>query len=219
MLCYGGACKRIGGNWDVMKIGWVRGAALGMMAAMLVPAAAPAQQFSDSYTFLKAVRDRDGTKATDMINEPGTTVIDTRDRVTGDTALHIVTRGRDTTWLAFLLAKGAKPDTRDNNGNTPLMIAAQIGFAEGAQQLIARKARVDLANSGGETPLIRAVQNRDMGLVRMLLAAGANPRLSDTIAGMSARDYAQRDSRASAILKMLDEQQVKKPANVAGPTL
>jgi len=38
-----------------------------------------------------------------------------------------------------------------------------------------------------------------------MLAAGANPKIVDHIAGMSARDYAARDTRSSAILKMIDD--------------
>jgi ankyrin repeat protein len=187
-----------------------------LLALLAVPGAAFAQ-FSESYNFLKYVRDRDGAKATEIISKPGSVIIDTRDSSTGEGALHIVTKRRDTTWLSFLLAKGAKADIRDADGNSPLMLAAQIGFPEGADLLLKRRAQVDLANSAGETPLIRAVQRRDIAMVRMLLAAGANPKKTDRLAGMSARDYAVRDTRAAAILKMIDE---AKPAKaIAGPKL
>ena len=44
---------------------------------LLWPSVASAQ-FSDSYNFLKAVRDRDGSKATDLLSKPGTVIVDTR---------------------------------------------------------------------------------------------------------------------------------------------
>lgn len=182
------------------------------LLGLLVPGIALAQ-FSDSYNFLKAVRDRDGNKTTEIISKPGTVIIDTRDSSTGETALHIVTRERDETWMRFLLARGAKTDMRDARGNTPLMLAAQIGFIEGAQVLIAKRASVDLANSAGETPLIRAVQNRDAAMVQLLMASGANPNKADSGAGLSARDYATRDRRSAVILKILE---TTKPA-VAAP--
>lgn len=188
-----------------------------MLLGLLVPGIAFAQ-FSDSYTFLKAVRDRDGAKATELVSKPGNVIIDTRDISTGDAALHIVTRERDSVWLAFLLSRGARPDVRDARGNTPLMLAAQIGYIEGAQLLLGQRASVDLANNSGETPLIRAVQNRDAAMVQLLVANGANPNKVDSGAGLSARDYASRDRRSAAILKLLE---AAKPATatprIAGP--
>ena len=181
---------------------------------LLWPAMASAQ-FSDSYNFLKAVRDRDGNKATDLLSKPGTVIIDTRDVSTGETALHIVIKRRDATWLAFLLARGAKADIRDSGGNTPLIAATQIGFVEAADLLLKRRAQVDATNGQGETALILAVQRRDLAMVRLLLAAGANPARTDRAAGMSALDYARRDPRAAVILKLLEETKPAKP--VAGP--
>jgi ankyrin repeat protein len=185
--------------------------------ALLAPAVSQAQ-FSESFNFLKAVKDRDGTKVTDIITKPGSgaIVIDTRDPATGEAALHLVTKGRDIVWLNFLLAKGANPNIRDGNGNTALLIASQIAWSEGVSLLLERGATADQANNGGETPLIRAVQNRDMTIVRLLLASGANPAKHDTGAGMSARDYALRDPRASLILKALDEAHPK-PKAAMGP--
>lgn len=197
--------------------GYLSGGLAALMAIMS-PIAVHAQ-FSDSYNFLKAVRDRDGTKATEMASKPGTVIIDTRDDKNGETALHIVTKGRDLVWMNFLLARNARPDIRDNQGNTALMAATQLGFVEGAQLLITNKATVDLANSSGETPLIRAVQLRNSAMVQLLMGAGANPAKADTLAGLSARDYALRDRRAAAILKIIDETKPVKAAKVAGPKL
>ncbi|WP_088181727.1 ankyrin repeat domain-containing protein [Sphingobium sp. Z007] len=177
---------------------------LGSMAlALLTPGPAQAQ-FSDSYNFLKAVKDKDGEKVTDLIQKPGSTVINSRDVSTGENALHIIVARRDATWLTFLLAKGANPNLTDNDGNTPLMDAVQGRFEEGVRTLLAYKAQVDKGNDSGETPLIRAVQLRDVGLVRLLVAQGANPEKRDTLAGMSARDYAKRDGRTPGLTEALD---------------
>lgn len=186
-----------------------------LMASLLLWPAIASAQFSDSYNFLKAVRDRDGTKATEILSKPGTVIVDTRDVSTGETALHIVTKRRDTTWLSFLLSRGAKPDVRDRDGNTPLLLAAQIGFLDGADLLLKRRAMVDSTNGQGETPLILAVQQRDVAFVRLLLAAGANPAKTDRATGLSALGYAARDPRAGVILKMLQDAKPAKPA--AGP--
>ena len=191
-----------------------KAAIAGLVFAALVPGAAVGQ-FSESYNFLKAVRDRDGTKATEIITKPGSIIIDTREQGSGEAAIHIVTKRRDIAWMGFLLSRGARPDVRDGTGNTALNLAAQIGFTEGATQLLKFRASVDLANNSGETPLIRAVQARDIAMARLLLAAGANPAKTDRIAGMSARDYAVRDARAKAILLLINE--VKPAKAVAGP--
>jgi ankyrin repeat protein len=189
----------------------------GLAAACAGPVAA--QQFtSQGYDFLKAVKDRDGQKVTDALNTPGTTVITAKDD-TGQTALHIVAKRRDLTWLQFLLAKGAPMNARDRDGETPLMAATRIGFSDGEQQLLDVGAQVDLANNRGETPLIVATQTHDLASVRVLLQYGANPKEQDHVAGLSALDYAQRDSRSGAILKMLQEAKPVAKKQVSGPAL
>jgi ankyrin repeat protein len=186
------------------------------LALAAVPAAAQ-MTFSDSYTFLKAVKDRDGTKVTELVSAPGSVVINTRDRTNGEGALHYMVRSRDITWLAFLLGKGARPDLQSNRGDTPLTLAAQIGWLEGAEQLLLRRASVDLANGRGETPLILATQRRDLPMVRLLLARRADPKRTDNVAGMSALDYARQDPRAAAVLRLL-EAKVAPARPAQGPT-
>lgn len=179
------------------------GRAVALSLALLTPVAAQAQ-FSDNYNFLKAVKDADGQKATDLLQKPGSTVINSRDVGSGETALHIVIARRDATWLSFMLGKGANPNLADNQGNTPLLKAVQGRFEEGVRNLLSHGAQVDKTNGSGETPLIRAVQLRDVALVRLLVAQGANADKRDTIAGMSARDYATRDSRTPGLVEALD---------------
>jgi hypothetical protein len=188
-------------------------------AALIVAVPAAAQQYSDSYSFLKAVKERDASKVTSLVSEPGTTVIHSKERSTGEGALHIVTRDRDYGWLSFLMGKGARLDIQDQKGGTPLSLAAQLGWLEGAELLLKYGANPNLANNRGETPLILAVQQRNLPLVRLLLSKGANPKRADSAAGLSAIDYASRDgARSAAILKLL--QAPPAPAKkVAGPKL
>lgn len=192
---------------------------LALAAALMLPATAAAQ-FSDSYNFLKAVRDRDGAEATKFLNDETSRVINTRDVSTGETALAIVVKNRDLTWTRFLLGKGANPGIADRQGMTPLMHATLLGFTEGADVLLNNGAQVDQTNSRGETALILAVQRRDGALVRMLIARRANPDRSDHVAGMSARDYARRDDRTGTMLALLDakaEDGAKPVGPVFGP--
>jgi ankyrin repeat protein len=189
-----------------------------LLVLILAAVPASAQNFSDSYSFLKAVKERDGAKVNELVGgTTGAIVVNSRDRTNGEGALHYMVRARDITWLAFLLGKGARPDMQSNRGDTPLTLAAQIGWLEGAEQLLARRASVDLANGRGETPLILATQRRDLPMVRLLLSRRADPNRTDNVAGMSALDYARQDPRAGAVLKLLEAKLAPaKPA--AGPT-
>jgi ankyrin repeat protein len=175
-----------------------------LIAAVVALAASPivAQTFSDGFNFLKAVRDRDGGTVERILSNPSSTVVNTRDS-NGEGALHIVIRGRDMTWLAFMLGRGARPDMQSNDGTTPLILATQVGWVEGAGQLLAHGANPNLANRSGETPLMFAVHTRNLQMVRLLLSQRADPRQTDNLSGNSAIDYAQQDPRAAAILREL----------------
>lgn len=190
-------------------------AAFASLSICAVPAYAAA---SASSAFLSAVRDGDGDKVTAELAKTATarTIINTRDPSTGETALHIVAKRRNLTWLNFLLQKDADPNIRDNSGSTPLMIATQLSWGEGIELLLGRRASIDLANNLGETPLIRAVLNRDLATVRLLLLNGADPARHDIGAGLSARDYAKRDPRASLILREIDSTHPR-PKTSVGP--
>lgn len=189
--------------------------AAALAAAIAVPVAA--QGYSEGFTFLKAVRERDGNAAENILSNPGSTAINTRDPGSGETALHILVRGRDATWLTYMLGRGARPDSGDREGNTPLIVAAQLGWLEGAEILLNRRASVNLANNRGESPLIFAVQRRDMPMVRLLLRNRADPNQTDHVAGNSPIDYARQDNRATAILRLLENPQAAAPT-VSGLT-
>lgn len=183
--------------------------------ALAGPAAA---QFSDSYNFLKAVRDRDVNKAIEMADKPGTTVVNTRDNDTGEAAVHIVTRRGDLGWLGLLYQKGANLNVKDREGNTPLILAAITRWSDGAATLIRLKAQVNAQNRLGETALLKVVQARDLGLAKALIEAGANPDIADN-SGISPRIAAENDARASAIAKLFKDIPAKPSARVQGPSL
>jgi ankyrin repeat protein len=172
-------------------------------------------QNSDSYKFLQAVREGDGSEVEKLLAAPNPVLVNVKDSARGETALHIVAGERNLSWLQFLMSKGARVDIQNREGYTPLAVAAQLGWVEGAEQLLSRGAAVDLSNGRGETPLILAVQRRDLAMVRLLLAKGANPNKPDRVAGYSALDYAKRDGRSAIILKALEAPGAKKA--VAGP--
>jgi len=200
-------------------------------AALLLALAAPfvlagptaAQNYSDGYKFLQAVEKKDGTAAMELLDAPGSTVINARDVANGRTALHIAVERRDMTWVNFLTQRHANPNLADNRGVTPLMRATQLGFHEGIAALVKAGARVDEPNSAGETPLISAVHRRDIPLMRVLLEAGANPDRTDN-SGRSARDYAMLEGAQSSVMAEIERSAKDQggrngPAEVYGPSL
>jgi hypothetical protein len=58
-----------------------------------------------------------------------------------------------------------------------------------------------------------------MESVRLLLQHGADPRITDHVAGMSALDYAKRDSRSAPILKLLQDVKPVAKKQISGPTI
>jgi ankyrin repeat protein len=192
-------------------------AALALLIAPAIPVMAQMGQ-SDNFKFLKAVKDAKGDDVTAMLNKPGSTIIDSRDD-DGETALHIVVKRSDPTWTRFLLQHGADANARDRDGNTAAMIAVEQNCEQCLTALIDDRANLDLANNRGETPLIRAVQMRNVAMVSDLLKAGADPDETDHIAGLSARDYAARDTRSPGIAKALADAPKAHHAAVEGPRL
>src|SRR6218665_3103373 len=190
-----------------------------LLAALAASIAVPlaAQSYSDGFTFLKAVRARDGATAERIISNPSSTAVNTRDASTGETALHILVRGRDSAWLNYMLGRGARPDTGDREGNTPLIISAQLGWLDGADILLQRNANPNLGNSRGETPLTFAVQRRDLPMVRLLLSHRANPNQTDNVSGNSPIDYARQDPRAAGILRVLEGTRTTPTTPMTGP--
>lgn len=170
--------------------------------ALAVATPAAAQLYSDGYRFLQAVKNREGEDATELLNDPGSQVINTRDLSTGETGLHIAVARRDLTWTRFLLQEEANPNIADNSGRTPLIAAAQLGWVEGVSALIAAGARTDVTNAAGETPLISAVHARNVELIAVLMEAGADPDRTDNT-GRSARDYAGQPGMSSRILSAI----------------
>lgn len=180
--------------------------------ALAGPAAA---QFSDSYNFLKAVKEKDVAKAREILDKPGSTVVNARDPATGDAPIHIVVKSHDIGWLGFLLQANADANARDRDGNTPLVLAAAGRWTEGVTLLVAIHADIDRRNNGGETALIKAVAANDTADARILLDAGANPDLSDSLAGHTAREYAVQ--RGGPIGRLLADAPQKASKPVQGP--
>lgn len=203
-----------------MMRGWFKAGLAMVLAAAAVPAAGQSQfavNGSDGEAFLEAIEKGDNNKAIPLLEEPGSRVANYKG-YKGEAALHIVTRKRQLDWVGYLLKKGADPNILDSKGDTPLHIAARIGFDQAADYFVRVGAKVNLANRRGETSLSAAVQANQPRIVEMLLKAGADPDKADFAAGLSARDYAKRDTRNPGLLKLIETIKSTKK-QVAGPTL
>lgn len=189
---------------------WAKSLLPGLALALL---AAPAggQISLGADDFVAAVRDRDGSKAMELLRSRGTVALNSRDGK-GETGLIVAVSRRDDDWTGFLLQQGADPNRSASNGDTPLIAASRVGYLAGAADLVRMKAKIDAENSMGETALIVAVQGRHVPIVKLLLTAGANPDKADSAAGLSARDYATRDTRTREILKLIEAVKPKQRA-------
>jgi ankyrin repeat protein len=203
-----------------IKRGWTKAGLALALAVMPISLAAQGlgMNASEGETFLKAVKEGDANKAIELANQPGSRVASYRG-YDGDTALHVVTRKRELNWVGFLLGRGADPNIGDANGDTPLILAAGIGFEEAGAYMLAKGAKVDAINRRGETALAIAVQQRQPRMVELLLRAGANPDKADRVSGYTPREYAKRDTRNPQIPKLIEtvKPAAKKP--VAGPVI
>lgn len=206
MLCYAPVIKRDEWAKVVKHLNFAFAAAV-----VLLTAAGPATAQlggSASTEFIAAVRQADGAKATELLRDKPTGLVNAK-AGDGDTGLIIAIQRRDDDWTGFLLNQGADPNLAGKAGETPLIAAARNGFDSAIGWLIGSGAKIDAANKMGETALIVAAQQREPMIVRLLLSAGADPDKTDNAQGYSARDYATRDPRARDILKLINDKKPK----------
>ena len=180
-------------------------------AVVFAVGASPAMaQLTTSATidFVKAVQQRNGPKATELLDNNPPAIVNGRDDA-GNTALIIVILRQDVDWTGFLIDRGADVNMAGRNGDTPLIACARANFVEPLGWLLQHGAKVDATNRAGETALIIATQMRNTKMVRALLLAGANPDKTDAAAGLSARDYAARDTRSKQMLQIIESYKAK----------
>ncbi len=196
-----------------------------LLAAAALTAPLPAlAQFSPSHSFIEALKKKDDKAALEAIDKK--IDLNATDSVSRETGLHIVTAQRRADWIAHLIGLGANIDARDAKGQTPLQVAVNVNFTQGAGYLIQHGARLDESNNVGETPLITAVHNRNLELIKLLLVAGANVDRADN-SGRTARDYALLDGGRGGSLATAIEASAKartaaglaKPKPKYGPSL
>jgi hypothetical protein len=114
--------------------------------------------------------------------------------------LHFTAMRPDLDRMRLLLDRKADPNVLENNtGNSPLLWASATGSVEAVGLLLDHGAAVNLRNPFDcATALHRAAANGHLGVVRNLLAKGADPELTDQH-GDTALGLAVKNNQTSVI--------------------
>lgn len=98
----------------------------------------------------------------------------------GANILHQVVRRPDAQVLSYFLEKGVDPNKADNEGNTPLLLAASGRDAKYIEGLLSKVKNINAVNEKGQSALTRAVATSSAEVVSLLLKNGANSKVTDT---------------------------------------
>ena len=139
------------------------------LAVLLALAAAPAFAASP---LADAVENGRVDAAYGLIHEDGIDVNGAQGD--GTTALHWAAYRLDAALVGELLSHGAKADTQNRYGASPLSEAVKGGNADIVQMLIAAGANVEAPNADGETVLMLAARTGKVEIAKQLIDAGAD---------------------------------------------
>jgi ankyrin repeat protein len=143
----------------------------------------------------------------------------------GASALIFAANSGNPAAVALLLEKGADVNTRTKRGESALNAAATQGVEESLRLLLDRGAKVNNQDERGYSPLMHAAASDaiPLGAVKLLLAKGADPKLSGEYGNTAASLAAKRGDTAIARLLGVSEQErrqggvVVKPVNEVTP--
>ncbi len=95
------------------------------------------------------------------------------------------------------IARGASLSATDDDGDTPLHLAALQGFVQVAEILIDARANLEATEDNGFTPLHNGAYNGHVNVIRVLLDAGAD-RSAETNKGNTPQQLAVQRGHANA---------------------
>ena len=96
----------------------------------------------------------------------------------GTTALSYAVGQGNKAIVELLIRKGAKKDTQNSDGITPLQICIELGHAHLVRDLI-NPALINAVNRDGYTPLHLATFKQNAEIIKILLESGADPNKSE----------------------------------------
>ncbi len=111
--------------------------------------------------------------------------------------------GGNSSAIKTLLDKGVYPDIQDQRGNTPLMLATDVGSLRVVNVLLESGANPNLKNKIGETALINAVWKNQIEIADQLIRKNANVNANNN-RGWTALMYAAIHGHAELFNKLLD---------------
>lgn len=85
----------------------------------------------------------------------------------------------DTAEVESLLDQGVDPNSKTDDGKTPLMLATYLGHTDIAKLLMDKGADVNAKDQDGKTALMYAAEKNNVEIGKLLLANGADPNSAD----------------------------------------
>jgi uncharacterized protein len=108
----------------------------------------------------------------------------------GTTALHWAVYKVDPELVALLLARGAKPDVRNQYGSSPLAEAVKLADAGLVDRLLNAGADAESPNEDGQTALMLAARAGSLDVARALVEHGADVNAKEAWRGQTALMWA-----------------------------
>lgn len=96
--------------------------------------------------------------------------------LSGWTALHQAARGRDASYIKFLIERGADVNAKDEAGDTPLIIAMIYGTKDTVECLLDAGADPNIRNELWRTPIFYCLDDE---VAELLVEHGANLFIED----------------------------------------
>ena len=121
--------------------------------------------------------------------------------------------------VRLLLATGADPNVRDNEGDSPLRICVQKGNLEMARLLLlcgATKTIHEAGGAGGMNALGMAAYWLDVDMVRLLLAHGADPNVLDNDRMTVFDNLGSRERRTDLPMDPADQDRLREIRQLLG---
>jgi ankyrin repeat protein len=99
----------------------------------------------------------------------------------------------DTTTLLRLISTGANLNARDSRGRTALMAATHTNQIEAVRSLLQAGADVDIQDNQLDNPFLYAGAEGLFEILKLTIAAGADPTLTNRFGGTALIPAAERD--------------------------